>query len=258
MRRRELVLAIVGKTLSAFAMRLFSLLASLLICFSAQAREIRMASLDYPPFSSPKLQDGGKLVALSRAALQLQGHSLKVDFMPWARVVLAIKRGDYDGALPLWPTDLVELHLRPSRPLAYSEMGFFVRRDSRLQGLPLEALKGLRVGIVRGYAYPKHLLSGGLIAEEAANDISNLRKLAARRFDLVLLEREVGLHLLQEEPLLGQQLTWQGRLHERIPLLIGFRPARGGEDELAKQFDDGLKHLLASGEYLRILQTPAR
>ncbi len=239
-------------------MRFGLLLISLLVCLGLQAREIRLASLDYPPFSSPKLQDGGKLVALSRAALQLQGHSLKVDFMPWARVVLAIKRGDYDGALPLWPTDLVELHLRPSRPLAYSEMGFFVRRDSTLQGLPLEALKGLRVGIVRGYAYPERLLSGGLIAEEAANDISNLRKLAARRFDLVLLEREVGLHLLQEEPLLGQQLIWQGRLHERIPLLIGFRPASDGEDELAEQFDDGLKHLLASGEYLRILQSPAR
>ncbi len=239
-------------------MRFGLLIISLLASLGLQAREIRIASLDYPPFSSPNLQDGGKLVALSRASLQLQGHSLKVDFMPWARVLLELKRGNYDGALPLWPNEIIDLGLHASRPLVYSEMGFFVRRDSTLQGLPLEALKGLRVGIVRGYAYPQRLLSAGLVTEEAANDISNLRKLAARRFDLVLLEREVGLHLLQEEPLLGQQLTWQGRLHERIPLLIGFRPASGGEAELAEQFDDGLKHLLTSGEYLRILQSPAR
>ena len=239
-------------------MRLGLLLLSLLTCLGLQAREIRLASLDYPPFSSPRLQEGGTLVALSRAALELHGHSLVVDYMPWARVVLAIKRGDYDGALPLWPTDLVGLDLRPSRPLAYSEMGFFIRRDSPLLGLPLEELNGLRVGIVRGYAYPKRLLSGGLIPEEAASDISNLRKLAARRFDLVLLEREVGLHLLHEEPLLGQQLIWQGRLHERIPLLVGLRPARNDEEDLIEQFDDGLKQLLDSGEYLRILRTPVR
>lgn len=238
-------------------MRLGLLLICLLSCLGLQAREIRLASLDYPPFSSPRLQEGGTLVALSRAALEQHGHSLIVDYMPWARVVLAIKRGDYDGALPLWPTDLVGLDLRPSRPLAYSEMGFFIRRDSTLLGLPLEDLKGLRVGIVRGYAYPKRLLSG-VIPEEAASDISNLRKLAAKRFDLVLLEREVGLHLLHEEPLLGQQVIWQGRLHERIPLLVGLRPARNGGEDLIEQFDDGLKQLLASGEYLRILRTPVR
>lgn len=239
-------------------MRFGLLLISLLACLGLQAREIRLASLDYPPFSSSKLQEGGKLVALSRASLQLQGHSLKVDFMPWARVLLELKRGNYDGALPLWPNEIVDLGLTPSRPLVYSEMGFFIRRDSPLQGLPLEDLKGLSTGIVRGYGYPPRLLNAGLLTEEAANDISNLRKLAARRFDLVLLEREVGLYLLQEEPLLGQRLIWQGRLHERIPLLVGFRSSRPGEDELAKQFDEGLKQLLASGEYLRILQTPAR
>lgn len=239
-------------------MQLGLLLICLLTCLGLDAREIRLASLDYPPFSSPRLQEGGTLVALSRTALQLHGHSLKVDYMPWARVLLELKRGNYDGALPLWPNEIGDLDLRPTRPLAYSEMGFFIRRGSPLQGLPLEDLKGLRVGIVRGYAYPKRLFSTGLIPEEAASDISNLRKLAAKRFDLVLLEREVGLHLLHEEPLLYQQLIWQGRLHERIPLLVGLRPDLSGSEDLIKQFDDGLKQLLASGEYLRILQTPAR
>ena len=193
-------------------MRLGLLLICLLSCLGLQAREIRLASLDYPPYSSSRLQEGGTLVALSRAALELHGHSLVVDYMPWARVLLELQRGNYDGALPLWPNEIVDLGLNSSRPLVYSEMGFFIRRDSPLLGLPLEDLKGLRIGIVRGYAYPKRLLTG-VIPEEAASDISNLRKLAARRIDLVLLEREVGLHLLHEEPLLGQQLIWQGRMH---------------------------------------------
>ena len=104
-------------------------------------------------------------------------------------------------------------------------MGFFVRRDSTLQGLPLEALKGLRVGIVRGYAYPERLLSGGLIAEEAANDISNLRKLLQRRIDVAVIDYQVMHYLLAHSPLHSEALAleFHSRWLAEHPLRVCFR-----------------------------------
>ena len=47
------------------------------------------------------------------------------------------------------------------------------------------------------------------------------------------------------------------RFLERAPT-VGLRPARNVGEDMIEQFDDGLKQLLDSGEYLRILRTPVR
>lgn len=232
------------------------LICCLLLAPLLRADEVRLASLDYPPFTGTELREGGRLVALARAALAREGLTLRVDYLPWARVMLEVERGHYDGGLPFWPREITELGLTASRPLVYSEMGFFVRRGSPLAGQPLEAMQGRRVGIVRGYGYPRHILESGIVPEEAANDLSNLRKLAAGRFDLVLLERAVGLHLLQRHADLRPHLQWQGRMLERIPLVAGFRPEHPRLGNLAERFDRGLKGLMEDGQYLRILQQP--
>ena len=118
----------------------------------------------------------------------------------------------------------------------------------------LADLRGRRVGIVRGYGYPPRILASGLLAEEAVDDISNLRKLAARRFDLVLLERIVGEHLVAGDAALRGRLAWQEPALERIPLMVGFNAPRPGQPDWAAIFERGLRELHASGEYMRILR----
>ena len=78
--------------------------------------------------------------------------------------------------------------------------------------------------------------------------------LAAGRFDLVLLEQQVGLHLLSREPALQKSLAWQGQTLARIPLFVGFAPPKPGRPDWAGVYAQGLSALFANGEYLRILQ----
>lgn len=224
------------------------------LSLAATADEIRLATLEYPPYASRHLPAGGSIVELTQRAFATQGHTAQVDFLPWARARADLRNGSYQGALALWPQEIIEEGLIASRPLFYSQLGFFVRQDTPVHFATLAELRDRRVGIVRGYGYPPHLLRSGFIAEEAVNDISNLRKLAARRFDLVLLERIVGEHLSAHDPLLRGKLQWQEPALARIPLFVGFSPRQSGQLDWAQVFAHGLSELHANGEYTRILQ----
>ena len=221
----------------------------------AQAEpHLRMATLEYPPYSSEHLPDGGSIVELTRRAFAVRGHLIQIDFMPWARVRMALHNRSYQGALALWPKEVKEEGLHPSRPLFYSELGLFIRNGYPLQFSRLQELRGQTLGIVRGYGYPQHILDAGLPLEKAVDDISNLRKLNARRFDLVLLERIVGNHLIVNDAQLRGQLSWHNHVLERIPLLVGFVPPKAGEPDWSAVFEQGLRDLHSSGEYMQILR----
>lgn len=230
------------------------LLATLALLCLPLAAEPRLATLEYPPYSSQAQAAGGSIVELTRSAFATQGYTPSIDFMPWARVRAELRSGRYQGALALWPQEIREERLHASRPLFYSQLGFFVRRDTPVHFTDLSELHGRRVGIVRGYGYPPRILGSGIVTEEAVDDISNLRKLAARRFDLVLLERLVGEHLMAGDSELRGQLVWQEPALERIPLVVGFSAPQAGQPDWAAIFERGLRELHASGEYLRILK----
>lgn len=235
-------------------LRLLATLLSFALLLPAGAAELRLATLEYPPYSSAHLAGGGSIVELTVRAFATQGQAVRIDFLPWARVRADLHSGLYQGALALWPQEIREEKLIASRPLFYSQLGLFVRRSKPARFKQVSELRGRKVGIVRGYGYPPHLLHSGLVLEEAVDDISNLRKLKARRFDLVLLERTVGETLIQGDAELRGKLVWQEPALERIPLFVGFRPQKPGQPDWAAVFERGLRELHASGEYMRILR----
>lgn len=214
----------------------------------------RLATLEYPPYSSTQLDGGGSIVELTRRAFATQGYTPQIDFLPWARVRAALRAGTYQGALALWPQEVKEEHLVASRPLFYSQLGLFARTRDPVHFSGLDDLLGRKVGIVRGYGYPPGILASGIVVEEAVDDISNLRKLAARRFDLVLLERIVGEHLIAGDPQLRGRVVWQEPALERIPLVAGFTTKAPGQPDWAAIYERGLRELHQSGEYTRILK----
>ncbi|WP_394559310.1 substrate-binding periplasmic protein [Aquipseudomonas alcaligenes] len=233
--------------------RLLTLAIPLLLCLPLAA-DPRLATLEYPPYTSQHMPNGGSIVELTRRAFATQGYEPRIDFMPWARVRAELHSGRYQGALALWPQEIKEEDLIASRPLFYSQLGMFVRRRDPQPFQSIDDLRGRKVGIVRGYGYPPRLLNSGLRTEEAVDDISNLRKLAARRFDLVLLERVVGEYLVASDDELRGRLAWQEPALERIPLVLGFTEPRAGQPDWAAIFERGLRELHASGEYMLILK----
>jgi polar amino acid transport system substrate-binding protein len=229
------------------AMLCFGLLAAL--SASTHAAEVRLVTLEYPPYTSEQLSNGGSMLALVERAFAATGNSVHIDVLPWARAQLQLSHGKYDGLLPLWPNEVEAANLVSSRALDYSELGFFMRADTPIKFTDLRELSGRRVGAARGYVYPQSIMDSGIVPEDGASDLINLRKLAAKRFDLILLERRVGEHLLSQNPELEKIIVWQGSVLVRIPMSIGFTPAKAGQQQnWPLIFEQGMQQLDAASK----------
>ncbi|WP_310386084.1 transporter substrate-binding domain-containing protein [Roseateles sp.] len=208
--------------------------------------ELHFLTTEYPPYSSIKLEGGGAMEWVLRAALEPRGYVVHIRSVPWARVSREIAQGRADGVMLLWPRDVKELGLLPTRPVFVSHLGFFVRREQwRAQGMNWQALKGQTVGIVRGYAYPDQLRETGAALEESISDWTNLKKLAAKRFDFVALERATGEHQLAQEGggELARSIVWQSPALVSIPLTFGLVPGRPGAEALLTELELALQQL---------------
>ncbi|WP_273599052.1 substrate-binding periplasmic protein [Roseateles albus] len=211
------------------------------------APELRFLTTEYPPYSSPKLEGGGAMEWVLRAALEPRGYVIQVQPVPWARISREIAQGQVDGVMLLWPTDVTELGLLPTQPVFISHLGFFVRREQwQGQGISnWQMLKGQTVGVVRGYTYPDQLHATGAVLEPSLSDLHNLKKLAAKRFDYAALERATGEHQLAQDANgeLVRKLVWQAPALVSIPLTFGIVPGRPGAERLLNELELGLQQL---------------
>jgi polar amino acid transport system substrate-binding protein len=169
------------------------LLALLLVC-SAQshaARIWRVASLEWPPFSGKNLPEGGAGIAILRAALAAKGVELAVEFFPWTRAMLTSRAPDYAGLYPAWPEDVRPGFL--SSPVLFrSPVGFVELKSNPLIWTKLEDLAGKKIGIVQDYGNTPEFMDlvgkGTLTTELAIDDLTNIRKVAARRIDAAFID----------------------------------------------------------------------
>jgi len=214
------------------------------------AKHAVFVTLEYPPFASESMQGDGAAIEVLRAALVQRGWEVEVRFLPWARVPMEIARGDVDGALPCWPAEVQRFGLQMSAPVFVSRLGFFVRTAdvSRLD-VTVDHLRGQHVGTVRGYGYPDSLERSGVVREDAMDDETNFKKLAARRFDYVVLEKAVGDYLLSTNKSwhLSAEVSWKEPAFAMLPLYVGFVPGRPRTAALEQDFQSGLAKLRREG-----------
>ncbi len=216
---------------------------------------VRLASTDYPPYFSAALRNDGVVGAITRAALAKRGYTVELHYRPWSRLMAEVQAGSFDGVMAVWHSPEREQFLYYSQPLVYTSMGFYTRVDQPLAASPLAALKPYTIGTVRGYKNPAAFDAAGLKVEEANDDLTNLRKLAAGRLDLVLIDRALASYLLPRlSSDMAERIHWQGPPIARMPLHVGFYRGNKGAEQLTRQFNLGLAELRHSGELAAILQ----
>lgn len=219
----------------------------------AQARTgtlVRLASLDWPPFTGPNLPDQGRSTAIVQAALAGASLTLQVDFLPWQRALTSgLQDPDFQGYFPEYQDAEMARRCLLSQPIGYSPLGFAERADAPVTWTQLADLAERRIGIVRGYVnnpeFDALAAAGGLTVEAAVDDATNLRKLAAGRLDLVVIDSNVLSYLLATDPDLiphRAALRLNGRLLEEKSLHVCFRNDEAGT-ALRARFDESLRHL---------------
>jgi polar amino acid transport system substrate-binding protein len=219
---------------------------------------LRVASGEWPPYATEHRADQGLTLNLLRRALEARGHTVSVDFMPWARALAMTRAGQYDltaawGDLPERRADFLV-----SDNLIAERWVFVRRRDGGFDWAQPADLTRYRLGLVRSYTYTAELWGAVQAGQQPHQiltaDINGLRMLLAGRIDAIPMADEVACTLARTllMPDEQQRLALHPRPLGRLTMHALLPRTRSGSEALRQDINAGLAELAASGELARL------
>lgn len=235
-------------------MRRWWIVLLLLVCAHAQSADVRIAfGQSLAPYADEKTGKGLE-IDIIRAALKVVGHTLSPVFLPQARVPLAMRDAQFDGAATLTPDSGVAG--------AYSEvyvhyLDMVIAPKGQLPSpLRMADLQGLRVV---GFQNASLYLGAEFAAmakanrrySEQANQLSQARMLFGHQADAIVCDPRIFEY--HTEQLRQSAFTEQPfavdifAVFDEIPYRIVFR-----EPALRDAFNTGLAQIRQSGNLAQI------
>jgi len=220
---------------------------------AAEQVTLRIASLEWPPYTGEALPDGGTATARLRDAFATVGVQLLVEYLPWSRAMMAARTDpEVVGYFPEYDGAGVRKRWLLSEPVGNSELGFAEPYDRPIVWRGPDTLTPLRVGVVQDYvnteALDARIASGDQPFERSVSDRINLLKLAHHRVDVAVVDRMVFAWLMANDPMLHPylgELVINPHLLERKTLHVAFRQDTAGR-RAAKLLAEGLRRLGAA------------
>jgi len=217
---------------------------------------IRLATGDWPPYTSQYDPDSKILERIVAEAFRLEGIEVKYDYFPWKRSFIYARDGDYDGTFPWVMTPERKDKFYMNRiPLLKDKNVFFHLKSMRFDWKRLDDLKKYRIGVTIGYYQEGIYKENGIKAEAASSEESNFRKLLAGRIDVYETSNIVGYIRLKKlfPPEVVKQFTHHPKAARVNYYYIFFSKKSPEGKRFSEKFDSGLMKLKASGEYERII-----
>ncbi len=200
-----------------------ALVVLLCLCFSScvlaeNKPTLRLASLEWPPYTSATMTDHGETTALLRRIFADLGYQLEIDFVPWSRAVrMGTADHPYDGYFPEYQVQ--EAGRLQSDSLGSSLIGFAYKADLIVPEINLQMLQRFSLGVVQDYINQHQLdlwIRLGLLKPQyALSDQQNLLKLVNGRVELIVIDQRVMDYWLQQDRKL-QPYREQIRFHDQF------------------------------------------
>lgn len=208
----------------------------------SRAGELRLTTLEWPPYTGEGIPGYGAASVVLRQAAELSGDTLGLSFYPWQRTVrLGLEDPGYVGYFPEYLSGNLAGKCLFSKPIGYGPLGFAQRKDRGVVWKTLDDLSGVRIGTVSGYVntadFDARVAAGRLMTDPAIDDVSNLRKVIAKRIPVSVVDRNVMQYLLRTDSSLiaqGGILEFNARLLEDKSLHVCFRKTPDGEAARAR------------------------
>ena len=179
--------------------------------------------------------------------------AVHVEVYPPLRAVRSLAVGEADALFPA-----LDIYFEPGKPVIRSTESLDCKEDFVFtrKGTPalntIDALRGKRVGITRGYPYSREVTDNtSFVIEEAMSDETNIRKLVAGRIDAFVLDEKTGIKAFEALGLTAEMQYNPSRPVSRQEVYVAFKDSPEGR-VMAKHFSDGLRQLKASGRYQTI------
>ena len=222
---------------------------------AAAGKRVMLAATEYSPYYGQQLPNQGVITEIIREAFKQNGYEAQIKFLPWKRALEMNRRGEVDALYTAWYREERNQWFAFSDPLPIAnEIGFFKRIDRTISYRTIEDLRPFKIGIVRGYSNPPEFDRAGLVTEAVTEDRLNIKKLAVGRIDFVLIDKIIGLHIINiEVPESARILEW---LHPPLKIeeqyLIFSKKAQDYEKK-RMDFNRGLRQIIAEGTVKAII-----
>ncbi|SEO51546.1 amino acid ABC transporter substrate-binding protein, PAAT family [Duganella sp. CF517] len=172
--------------------------------FAAEPHALRFATEEWPPFFSSSLPGNGLTGTLIGAVATRMGLATRIDYFPWKRAMeVGLHDVGYAGVVALIRNPEREKICYFSSAVGSRQTVLAYLKDKPVTPAALTELQAVRIGTVGGYSYGEPfdaLARGGTLTIEAAiSDEINLRKLFARRFGAIVIEKRMLRYLLAAE-----------------------------------------------------------
>lgn len=214
------------------------------------AEPVRLASVDWPPYTGEKLKQQGEISVLVKQIFSRMQLDLQTEFLPWARAVYASSQpeGLYAGYFPEYQNANPDFIL--SESLGVSELGFVEATAKPLGTLSFSLLPKFQLGVVKDYVnlteVDAMIARGQLVPQLAVSDRQNVLKVALGRLDLAIIDRRVLLYLLEHDAevkqLAGGKVRFNASLTEMKSLHLALR-REPAHQLLMEQFNQQLKQI---------------
>lgn len=202
---------------------------------------------------------GGPYTMLLQELARRSGVQLDIVYCPLQRCLALLERGQADLSIGIRGNAERDRYLDfldpPFAPATATVV--LQRRDDPRPIRHYEDLYAMRIGVVEGASYFQRFDEDRLMRRDVASNARQaLRKLAAKRFDVLLINAQQGSHLSRE---LGArqyrraELQFPGELPRRIALSRQSPAVQAARPRLAAQ----LQQMLRDGSVRRILDGAA-
>jgi polar amino acid transport system substrate-binding protein len=238
---------------------------SILILFCAvavntvplKAETLTLVNNDWPPFIGKGLKNNGLAYDIVTTAFKKAGYNTKLVLVPWNRALNATMSGTYDILVTVWYTKERARKAYYSKAYLSNTIKFISKKGSSLKYVNFGDLKGLRIGLIRGYGYNEEFLALNNYSKDYANDlITNLKKLEAGRIDLTVEDELVAKYTINTQARsLKNKVTFLPKPLSVEDLYIIISTKNRNGRTIMEKFNQALNSMKSDGTYKRIMKS---
>ncbi|WP_319471178.1 transporter substrate-binding domain-containing protein [uncultured Pseudodesulfovibrio sp.] len=212
------------------------------------SKEWRIASYHIPLLVDDR--ENGAFMELLREAARRADVRYVVVMAPAKRAMRYFEDGEVVAIVPALRATLAKDAVL-TRPIFTKQIHAFVREGDSIPE-NIASLKGLRIGLTRGFSYPRSITVNEKIEVDYADTTEgSLKKLLEGRIDAVIADGYTALFAIEKMNLSGFHYDLSIILHEQ-PVYMAFQPTEEGK-ELAQKLSRSLDSMEADGTMRRIL-----
>jgi polar amino acid transport system substrate-binding protein len=235
-----------------------SLLFGAAVCSTAAAAtDVSVVhSGNWAPYADEALPGHGLAIDLVTTALKRAGYNPKVTTASLEQILEGSKTGTFDVFATPWYTMDRAQYLDFSQPYLESSVHFIKRKDTPFEYTRFDDLEGVRIGVIKNYAYDEDFSSSPLIERIDAGSLKdNLKKLIAKEIDLTLDDERVLRYTLNQSTpdnvatleILARPLATRG-------VNIGVSRNNPDHARIVVDFNQAIAEMKRDGTYSRIVQ----